>query len=82
MSSLNFIERFVCKILSHANIPHHIAFIMDGNRRYATRLGKKKFEGHLYGFESLKKSLMICEAIGIKMVTLFAFALENFNRPQ
>lgn len=60
MAQLSYLERFVCKILSHANVPRHVAFIMDGNRRFAVRLGKKKEKGHDYGFESLRKSLLIC----------------------
>ena len=50
MSNLSFFERMICKIMSHGNVPKHVAFIMDGNRRYATKLGKKKIEGHQYGF--------------------------------
>ncbi|KRX08794.1 Decaprenyl diphosphate synthase-like protein [Pseudocohnilembus persalinus] len=56
---------------------------MDGNRRYAQekKLGKKS-EGHKKGFERLKLTLEWCLELGVNIVTVFAFAIENFNREQ
>mmetsp|Transcript_4902 Transcript_4902/g.434 ORF Transcript_4902/g.434 Transcript_4902/m.434 type:complete len:81 (+) Transcript_4902:152-394(+) len=54
---------------------------MDGNRRFAVskKLGHKS-EGHSKGFESLKLCLEWCLALGVNIVTVFAFAIENFKR--
>lgn len=46
LQELNCLEKTLCKILINSTIPNHIAFIMDGNRRYATNLGKKGLKGH------------------------------------
>jgi undecaprenyl diphosphate synthase len=79
---LSIFERFLCAILEQGAIPRHIAFIMDGNRRFAKRRGQSAIEGHKLGVESLKKCLLICLTLKVEIATLFAFAIENFNRPQ
>ncbi|KAJ8931090.1 hypothetical protein NQ314_016040 [Rhamnusium bicolor] len=61
-------------------IPNHIAFIMDGNRRFATKTKMQKSEGHSKGFEKLAECLQWCKEIGIKEVTVYAFSIENFKR--
>lgn len=61
-------------------IPSHIAFIMDGNRRWATRGGLRAHEGHPYGGEKLIESLQWCLEAGVKTVTVYAFSIENFKR--
>ena len=60
----------------------HIAFIMDGNGRWAKQKGMPRTYGHLKGVESLKKTVNACYELGIKVVSLFAFSTENWNRPQ
>lgn len=55
---------------------------MDGNRRYARQLGIAVGQGHGEGFESLKRTLEICLQLGIGTVTVYAFSIENFSRPQ
>lgn len=62
-------------------IPTHIGFIMDGNRRHAKkhRLSTTQ-QGHIEGVRSLKKCLLFCKQLGIGMVSLFCFSVENFNR--
>lgn len=67
-------------VLNKGSIPKHIAFIMDGNRRYATSIGQRKVKGHEFGFESLKKCLEWCMELGVKMVSLYAFSIDNFQR--
>ncbi|WP_423792702.1 polyprenyl diphosphate synthase [Methanocaldococcus indicus] len=64
------------------NLPKHIAIIMDGNRRTAKMLGKKSYEGHYLGAEKAKEVLRWTRDLGIKVVTLYSFSLENFNRPK
>ncbi|KAK1761051.1 Decaprenyl diphosphate synthase-like protein [Echria macrotheca] len=68
--------------LSQGPIPRHVAFVMDGNRRYARNHKIETIEGHHLGFEALARVLEICYKCGVKVVTVFAFSIENFNRPK
>lgn len=61
-------------------IPQHIAFVMDGNRRYARSRHLETVEGHHLGFEALAKILEVCYKSGVKVVTIYAFSIENFKR--
>lgn len=61
-------------------IPEHVAFIMDGNRRWARRFGLPASSGHPQGGEKLIESLQWCLEVGIQTVTVFAFSIENFKR--
>ncbi len=64
-------------------IPTHIAFIMDGNGRWATQRGLSRSEGHRQGAEALKKVVKACSQKGIKVVSIYAFSCENWSkRPQ
>ncbi|MBR2909506.1 MAG: di-trans,poly-cis-decaprenylcistransferase [Clostridia bacterium] len=63
-------------------VPRHIAFIADGNGRWATEKGLPRFEGHKSGKEAIKKVLDRCYERGIEIVSLFCFSTENFNRPK
>ncbi|KDN36462.1 Undecaprenyl diphosphate synthase [Tilletiaria anomala UBC 951] len=68
-------------ILSLGPIPAHIAFIMDGNRRFARSSSLTIQQGHMSGFEALKKTLDACLQLGaVKCVTVYAFAIDNFKR--
>lgn len=60
----------------------HIAFIMDGNGRWAERRGMPRRFGHRYGAEAFKKVIKYCGDIGIKYVTVYAFSTENWARPE
>ncbi|VDM06897.1 unnamed protein product [Wuchereria bancrofti] len=67
--------------LTFGPIPEHIAFIMDGNRRYARRQRYSSFaEGHRKGFDKLTKVMQWCREFGVKEVTVYALSLENFKR--
>ncbi len=59
----------------------HIAFIMDGNGRWAERRGMPRRFGHRYGAEAFRKVVRYCGNIGIKYVTVYAFSTENWARP-
>jgi tritrans,polycis-undecaprenyl-diphosphate synthase [geranylgeranyl-diphosphate specific] len=61
-------------------IPTHIGIILDGNRRYAKKLGIPKFKGHEKGFNKIKELLNWCMELGIKEITLYCFSTENFKR--
>ncbi|KIM54456.1 hypothetical protein SCLCIDRAFT_136727 [Scleroderma citrinum Foug A] len=69
-------------IIATGPVPRHIAFEMDGNRRYARRLGKEGKEGHNDGFHALVNVLDICLRLRVRCVTVYAFAIDNFNRPK
>ncbi|SCV68002.1 BQ2448_123 [Microbotryum intermedium] len=62
-------------------LPPHIAFIMDGNRRSARLRSLPVKVGHQEGFEALKRVLSFLLKLGICNVTVYAFSIENFNRP-
>jgi tritrans,polycis-undecaprenyl-diphosphate synthase [geranylgeranyl-diphosphate specific] len=61
-------------------IPEHIAIIMDGNRRYAIEMGLDPLEGHQQGRDKLKEVLEWCLDLDLKVLTVYAFSTENFNR--
>ena len=60
----------------------HIAFIMDGNGRWAKKRGMPREFGHTYGAATFKKIGRYCEKIGLKYMTVYAFSTENWKRPQ
>lgn len=60
----------------------HIAFIMDGNGRWAQERLFPRFVGHKYGAEAFKKVIRCCFTMGIKVVTTYVFSTENWSRPQ
>lgn len=60
----------------------HIAFIMDGNGRWAQKRGMPREYGHVQGAATFKKIVRYCGDIGIKIVTVYAFSTENWARPQ
>ncbi|KAL4328176.1 hypothetical protein AHAS_Ahas13G0173900 [Arachis hypogaea] len=61
-------------------MPHHIAFIMDGNRRFAKKSNLAEGIGHKAGFPSLISMLRYCYELGVKYVTVYAFSIDNFKR--
>lgn len=63
-------------------IPKHVAFIMDGNRRFAKQRNLETHQGHSFGFKQLEKTLEWSMELGIKQVTVYAFSIENFKRTQ
>ena len=63
-------------------LPQHIAFIMDGNGRWAKQRGLERSEGHKQGAKTFRRITEYCADIGIKHVTFYAFSTENWNRPE
>jgi undecaprenyl diphosphate synthase len=63
-------------------VPHHVAIIMDGNNRWATRQGLPGTAGHRAGVEAVREVLRTCRDHGVQVLTLFAFSSENWGRPQ
>ncbi|GMR31773.1 hypothetical protein PMAYCL1PPCAC_01968, partial [Pristionchus mayeri] len=71
------------RLLSRGPMPKHIAFVMDGNRRYArsNALGSV-VRGHECGFKQLTKILEWCSELSVEEVTVYAFSIENFKRSE
>ncbi|MBD2429885.1 MULTISPECIES: polyprenyl diphosphate synthase [Fischerella] len=67
--------------LNPQNLPQHVAVIMDGNGRWATRRGLPRIAGHRQGAKTLKELLRCCKDWGIKALTAYAFSTENWRRP-
>lgn len=63
-------------------LPSHIAIIMDGNGRWAKKRGMPRNIGHKEGSNTLRKIVKVCDKIGIKYLTVFAFSTENWKRPK
>ena len=61
--------------------PHHIAIVMDGNGRWATRRFLPRVAGHKKGVDDLRACVRHCGELGVKVLTVFAFSSENWNRP-
>lgn len=68
-----------CKL---KKIPKHIAIIMDGNGRWATRRGLPRNLGHKEGVNAIERTIEACLKFGIKFCTFFAFSTENWKRNQ
>ena len=76
----SWIEKFCSGVLCQGPIPKHVAFIMDGNRRFAAKKHVDRIEGHRKGFDKLSEMLRWCHNLGIPQVTVYAFSAENFKR--
>jgi undecaprenyl diphosphate synthase len=67
--------------MTSSNVPHHIAIVMDGNGRWASKRFLPRIVGHKQGVDSLRRCAKACEIRGIGVLTVFAFSSENWNRP-
>src|SRR5439155_18849998 len=64
-------------------VPHHVAIIMDGNRRFAVELGLgNPAQGHERGKDKLEEVLQWCLDIGVRILTVYAFSRSNLTRPR
>lgn len=73
-------ERLLEERILARSLPEHVAIIMDGNRRYAEKLGISAEEGYLYGAGITERVIDWCFELGIKQLTIYAFSIENFCR--
>lgn len=69
-------------IKKNANLPVHIAIIMDGNGRWAKQRSLPRVAGHREGINSVRELTRVCGEIGIKHLTLYTFSTENWGRPK
>jgi undecaprenyl diphosphate synthase len=65
-----------------ANLPRHVAVIMDGNGRWAKSRHLPRIEGHRRGADSAREIIRTAGELGVKYLTLYAFSAENWNRPK
>lgn len=62
-------------------VPHHVAIVMDGNGRWATKRYLPRIAGHRQGVDSLSRCVKACLERGVAVLSVFAFSSENWNRP-
>jgi len=65
-----------------ANLPQHIAIIMDGNGRWAKKKGAARIFGHRNAIQAVNDAVEGCGELGVKYLTLYAFSTENWGRPK
>ena len=75
-------EKELLSKLDKSRIPEHVAIIMDGNGRWAKKRGLPRMVGHRRGIARLRKIVPAAKDYGIKILSLFAFSTENWNRPK
>lgn len=75
-NTLNAVE------FNKANVPAHIAIIMDGNGRWAQARGMERSAGHVEGVNTVRRITEAASEAGVKYLTLYTFSTENWNRPQ
>lgn len=63
-------------------LPKHIAIIMDGNGRWAKKKSLNRISGHVRGVDAVREVVTACRELGIKILTLYAFSIENWKRPK
>ncbi len=63
-------------------LPNHIAIIMDGNGRWAKKKLLNRISGHMKGVDAVREVVTSCRELGIKILTLYAFSIENWKRPK
>ena len=70
------------KHINNSKVPNHVAVIMDGNGRWAKRIGKERFFGHNSGVSSVRDTIESCIDLGVNNLTLYVFSMENWKRPE
>src|SRR3974377_1396661 len=68
--------------LDHAQLPRHVAIIMDGNGRWAKQRGLARIEGHRRGVQSVRSTVEECCRLGVGQLTLYCLSIENWKRPK
>ena len=69
-------------LVESANVPSHVAVIMDGNGRWARARGKPRHAGHRAGVKAVRATVEAAAERGVQVLTLFAFSSENWSRPE
>lgn len=75
-------EATLARSVNYDRLPRHVAVIMDGNGRWAAERHLPRVEGHRAGIESVRDTVESSARIGIEVLTLYAFSVENWKRPE
>ena len=75
-------EALLARQIDLSRLPVHIAVIMDGNGRWAAERNLPRVEGHRAGIESVRSAVELSARLGIEVLTLYAFSVENWKRPR
>jgi len=75
-------EATLAQTLDFARLPRHVAIIMDGNGRWARQRNRPRVEGHRAGIASVRDTVETAARIGLEALTLYAFSVENWKRPE
>jgi undecaprenyl diphosphate synthase len=75
-------DEALAREINFDHLPAHIAIIMDGNGRWAAQRHLPRVEGHRAGIDSVRDVVEACARLGVEVLTLYAFSVENWKRPQ
>lgn len=75
-------DRALARTLDPTRIPRHVAVIMDGNGRWARKRSLPRVAGHKAGVSAVRSTVETCTQMGIEVLTLYAFSVENWKRPR
>jgi undecaprenyl diphosphate synthase len=75
-------EEDLLRVIDFARLPRHVAVIMDGNGRWAQLRSKNRVEGHRAGIHAVRDTVETAARLGLEVLTLYAFSIENWKRPQ
>jgi undecaprenyl diphosphate synthase len=75
-------EEDLLRAIDFTRLPRHVAIIMDGNGRWAQQRQKHRVEGHRAGIDAVRDTVETAARLGIEVLTLYAFSIENWKRPQ
>src|SRR5919112_673967 len=74
-------DEAVARQVNFERLPKHVAIIMDGNGRWAAQRHLPRVEGHRAGIDSVRDTVETAARLGIQVLTLYAFSVENWKRP-
>jgi undecaprenyl diphosphate synthase len=74
-------EEELLRAIDFSRLPRHVAVIMDGNGRWAQARSKTRVEGHRAGVQAVRETVETAARLGIEVLTLYAFSIENWKRP-
>jgi undecaprenyl diphosphate synthase len=75
-------EAALARALDFARLPRHVAVIMDGNGRWAQQRRQRRIDGHRAGTASVREAVETSARLGLEVLTLYAFSIENWKRPK
>ncbi len=75
-------EESILQMIDPSHLPRHVAIIMDGNGRWAKQRDLPRVSGHRAGIEAVRDTVEAAGKLGLEIITLYAFSIENFKRPK